>query len=133
MKKQKLNYFKLRRRGNRYDYIKVTGGAGKTKEGFQEVIRFEKPVPVISTEHNFLADRSGKTGTWTTFEKGVPIPEEEYEEAYSRASRKDFDCIVDNKPMAGIMNIYGILLGWSKKGKLTKKEVETILKLIAAL
>ncbi len=35
MKKQKVNYFKLRRRGNRYDYIKVTGGTGKTEQGFQ--------------------------------------------------------------------------------------------------
>lgn len=133
MKKQKLDYFKVRRRANRYDYVKVTGGGGKTKNGYQEVIRFEKPLPIISTEHNFVADRSGKMGTWTTFEKGEPISKEEYEQAYSRATRQDFDCIVDNKPMAGILNIYGILLEWSKKGKLTEKEVETILKLIAAL
>lgn len=81
-------YFKRRQRDD-FHYYKVYGGPGKTREGYQEVINFLTPIPIITVEHNFTAD-NGLTGTWCTYETGEPITAEEYETAYQRAIAADF-------------------------------------------
>lgn len=69
---------------------------GKTKEGYQEVINFLNEKPIVSIEHNLpydpsMPDKSFElTGTWCTYEVGIPITEEEYVKAYKKATNDEF-------------------------------------------
>lgn len=94
-----IAYFKRHQRDNIYHYYKVFGGAGKTKEGYQEVLNFLNEKPIVAIEHNLPYDPSTPdkpfelTGTWCTYEVGIPIPEEEYIEAYKKATKNEFSII----------------------------------------
>jgi hypothetical protein len=79
------DYFKRHQRDDIYHYYEVHGGPGKTKNGYQVVLNFLSDFPVISIEHNYIADPSGLTGTWCQYEVGEPISKEEYQAAYERA------------------------------------------------
>lgn len=85
-------FFKRHQRGDIFTYYKVFGGEGKTVNGYQEVINFLNNEPMIYVEHNYPFDRDHPersfelTGTWCTYEVGIPITEEEYVTAYKRAS-----------------------------------------------
>lgn len=76
-----INYFKRHQRDNIFHYYEVHGGPGKTG-GYQVVINLLNDFPIISIEHNNVDD---PTGTWCQFEVGIPIPMEEYAEAYEKA------------------------------------------------
>jgi hypothetical protein len=82
-------YFKRPQRDGIYHYYKVYGGPGKTRDGYQEVINFLNEKPMLFIEHNYTAD-NGLTGTWCTYEVGEPITEDEYQQAYERATGGDF-------------------------------------------
>jgi hypothetical protein len=82
-------YFKRLQGDNIYNYYKVYGGPGKTRDGYQEVISFLDPKPTIYIDHNYTAN-DGLSSTWQTFEAGEPINQNEYEEAYARATEGDF-------------------------------------------
>jgi|GEM_PF-5394006 len=75
---------------NRNYYYKVSGGPGRTKDGYQEVINFLNDIPIICLEINDLNDC---TGTWCTYEVGIPISKEEYQEAFNKATNDKFTII----------------------------------------
>ncbi len=79
-------YFKLPQEDD-FHYYKVCGGEEKYTEGYQEVVNFLGDKPVIMVQHNV---RGQLTGTWCTYEVGIPITEEEYQAAYTRATSGDF-------------------------------------------
>lgn len=79
-------WFKRHQENGIYHYFEVYGGRGKTKNGYQVVLNFLNDAPIITVEHNYQRDSFGLTGTWCTYEVGVPIPEEEYQQAYQRAT-----------------------------------------------
>ena len=81
-----IAYFK-RPQNEDFHYFKVFGGNGKTKNGYQEVINFLNEKPIISIEHN---NTSELTGTWCTYEVGIPISKAEYESAFKRATENTF-------------------------------------------
>jgi hypothetical protein len=78
----KVDYFKRLQRDNIYHYYEVHGGEGKTRDGYQVVINFLNPAPIIYVEHNNPSDL---TGTWCQYEVGIPITKEEYMKAYQLA------------------------------------------------
>ena len=78
-------WFKRHQENGIYHYYEVYGGPGKTKDGYQVMINFLNDAPIILVEHNYVRDSSGLTGTWCTYEVGIPITEEEYFQAYQRA------------------------------------------------
>jgi hypothetical protein len=83
-------YFKRHQRNGLYHYYHVSGGSGKDKKGYQEVINFLNPIPIIYIERNYENDPSGLTGTWCTYEVGEPISREEYAAAYKKATAVKF-------------------------------------------
>ncbi|GLU56441.1 hypothetical protein Dfri01_59020 [Dyadobacter frigoris] len=91
-----IAYFKRHQRGDIFHYYKVFGGNGKTKDGYQEVVNFLGDIPMIFIEHNYPYDPSNPdkkfdlTGTWCTYEVGLPISKEEYQEAYDKATSGEF-------------------------------------------
>lgn len=85
-----IAYFKRHQRDNIYHYYKVVGGPGKTKNGYQEILNFLNPEPMIILEHNYVSDPSGLTGTWCQYEVGEPITQQEYEQAYKLATEGEF-------------------------------------------
>ena len=91
-----IAYFKRHQEDGIYNFYKVFGGNGQTKNGYQEVISFLNPAPIIYVEHNQPYDPSNPdkpfdlTGTWCTYEVGIPITRQEYEEAYGRATADQF-------------------------------------------
>lgn len=87
----KIDYFKRFQRDGIYHYIKVVGGPGKTIDGYQEVINFLNDTPIIHLQRNYEQDPSGLTGTWCNYEVGEPITEEEYKEAYQKATQGKFN------------------------------------------
>lgn len=85
-----ITYFKRLQRDNIYHYFKVFGGPGKTRAGYQEVLNFLNPEPIISVECNYVTDPSGLTGTWCQYEVGEPISKQEYDAAYKLATEGEF-------------------------------------------
>lgn len=91
-----IAYFKREQRKGIFNYYKVFGGAGKTKNGYQEVVNFLNDKPIISVEHNLPYDPAHPDkpfeliGTWDTYEVGMPILEDEYNMAYKKATSQDF-------------------------------------------
>jgi len=85
-----IAYFKRPQRPNIYHYFKVYGGPGKTKNGYQEVLNFLNQIPIISVEKNYVNDTSGLTGTWCTYEVGITITNEEYNQAFKNATANQF-------------------------------------------
>lgn len=91
-----IAFFKRHQTGETFHYYKVFGGDGKTRDGYQEVINFLDDRPILSVEHNHPYDPSNPkkkfnlTGTWCTYEVGVPISEEEYRQAYQKALAAEF-------------------------------------------
>jgi hypothetical protein len=85
-----VHYFKKFQRDGIFHYYKVFGGPGKTKDGYQEVINFLNPVPSIYIERNYESDPDGIAGTWITFEFGIPISREEYQQAFNKATAGEF-------------------------------------------
>jgi hypothetical protein len=91
-----IAYFKRHQRADIFHYYKVFGGSGKTKEGYQEVVNFLNDQPIISIEHNYPYDPNNPdkpfdlTGTWCTYEVGIPISEQEYLQAYQKAVANEF-------------------------------------------
>jgi hypothetical protein len=87
-----IAFFKLHQHDNIFHYYKVFGGSGKTTNGYQEVINFLNEIPIISIEHNLPYNRNNPdqpfelTGTWCTYEVGIPITEQEYSEAFEKAT-----------------------------------------------
>lgn len=55
----KADYFKRHQRDDIYHFIKVVGGPGKTKNGYQEVINFLNYTPIVRVEKNYETDPSG--------------------------------------------------------------------------
>jgi len=94
-----IAYFKRHQGQGIYNYYKVYGGKGKTQNGYQEIINFLNEKPLIVIEHNFPYDPENPnkpfelTGTWDTYEVGIPISKEEYEQAYKKATESNFDVI----------------------------------------
>ena len=92
----KIAYFKREQTEGIFHYYKVYGGPGKTKNGYQEVINFLNDIPLIYIEHNSLFDPQKPdapfdlTGTWDTYEVGIPISKDEYEIAFKKAIDQDF-------------------------------------------
>lgn len=90
-------YFKRKQSEEIFNYYKVVGGRGKTKHGYQEVINFLNDKPIIYIEHNMPYDPKAPdkpfelTGTWDTYEVGIPISKEDYDNAYRLATCKDFN------------------------------------------
>lgn len=78
-------WFKRHQENGIYHYFEVYDGDGKTRDGYQVVLNFLNDVPIIQVEHNYDIDPSGLTGTWCTYEVGIPISEDEYQEAYQKA------------------------------------------------
>jgi hypothetical protein len=85
-----IAYFKRHQRDNIYHYYKVFGGPGKTRDGYQEVLNFLNPEPIIAMEHNYVSDPSGLTGTWCQYEVGLRISKQEYDAAYQLATEGEF-------------------------------------------
>lgn len=85
-----IDYFKREQRKGIYHYYKVSGGPGRTKDGYQEVINFLNDIPIICIEINDLNDC---TGTWCTYEVGIPISKEEYQVAFNKATNDKFTII----------------------------------------
>jgi hypothetical protein len=83
--KEIIHYFKRPQRDGIYHFYEVYGGPGKTQKGKQIVINFLNEEPIIAVEHNYVHDLSGLTGTWCTFEVGIPISREEYLVAFNQA------------------------------------------------
>lgn len=89
-------YFKRPQGPGNFHYYKVFGGPGKTAHGYQEVVNFLGPEPMIAVEHNHPYDPKNPdepfslTGTWCTYEVGIPISKQEYREAYQRATAMEF-------------------------------------------
>ncbi len=80
-------YFKRHQKDDLYNYYAVYGGPGKTKNGYLIGISFlNEAFPIIFTEHNYINDPSGLTGTWCQYEVGEPISKEEYQQMFDRAS-----------------------------------------------
>ncbi|TDE09772.1 hypothetical protein [Dyadobacter psychrotolerans] len=90
-----IAYFKRHQTEGIYDYYKVFGGDGQTIDGYQEVINFLNPEPIIYVQHNQPYDpknpdkKFNLTGTWCTYEVGELISKEEYDEAYKKATDND--------------------------------------------
>ena len=85
----KVHYFKRLQKYGIYHYYKVYGSGDKIKRnGYQEVINFLNPDPIISTEHD--SDSNGLTGTWCTIKVGIPITKQDWDEAYKLATEGDF-------------------------------------------
>ncbi len=91
-----IAFFKRHQSSEIFHYYKVFGGNCKIKDGYQEVINSLNDRPVISTEHNHPYDPSDPerefnfTGTWVTYEVGIPISEQEYRQAYQKAVANEF-------------------------------------------
>lgn len=81
-----IAYFKRHQKDKLYNFYEVHGGPGKTKAGYLIGISFLNEAPIIFTEHNYVNDPSGLTGTWCQYEVGIPISKEEYLQAYNTAS-----------------------------------------------
>ena len=87
-----IAFFKRLQHDNVFHYYKVFGGPGKTVDGYQEVINFLNEKPIISIEHNLPFDKNKPeqhfeiTGTWCTYEVGMQITEQEYIEAFKKAT-----------------------------------------------
>ena len=90
MDNSRTDFFRRHQGDNIYRYTKVYGGPGKTKEGYQEVLNFLNPEPIISIERNYISDASGLTGTWCNYEVAEQISEQEYNEAFKRATAGHF-------------------------------------------
>jgi hypothetical protein len=92
MNDMEVAYFKSHQRNGIYHFYKVFGGEGKTVDGYQEVINFLNDIPIVSIEHNLPYDKNNPekpfelTGTWCTYEIGIPISEAEYLRAYEKAT-----------------------------------------------
>ncbi|MEM6338393.1 MAG: hypothetical protein AAF673_00495 [Pseudomonadota bacterium] len=99
MLSSKSDYFKRYQRDSIYHYIKVVGGPGRTKDGFQEVINFLNNTPIINLQINYEADPSGLTGSWCNWEIGERITKSEYDEAYKRATSGRYKIYINNKPI----------------------------------
>ena len=85
-----VQYFKILQKYGIYYYYKVFGTGNKIKQnGYQEVINFLNPDPVITTEHD--SDSTGITGTWCTINAVIPISKQDWDEAYKLASEGDFN------------------------------------------
>lgn len=90
-----IAYFKRHQEDGIYNFYKVFGGDGKTKNGYQEVINFLSDEPIIYVDHNNPYDpenpekKFNLIGTWCTYEVGEPISKEEYNEAYQKATDND--------------------------------------------
>lgn len=80
-----IQYFKILKGLDNYQYYKVHGVPGKIRNGYQEVIRFKDLSPSIHVEYNYIHDPKGIEGTWVTFEEGELISELEYKTAMSLA------------------------------------------------
>lgn len=80
-------YFKRHQENGIYHYFKVFGGGVKNGDGYQEVLNFLGEQPMLSVEHN---SPFSLTGTWCTYEVGIPISEAEYQQAYQSAIAADF-------------------------------------------
>lgn len=78
--------FKRHQKDNLYNFYEVHGGPGKTKEGYLVGVSFLNDYPIIFTEHNYVNDPSGLTGTWCQYEVGIPISKEEYQQAFEKAA-----------------------------------------------
>lgn len=95
-KSTEIAFFKRHQEGEVFHYYKVFGGDGKTRDGYQEVINFLNDQPIISIEHNHPFDPSDPerkfnlTGTWCTYEVGISISEQEYQQAYQKAVANKF-------------------------------------------
>jgi hypothetical protein len=85
----KIDYFKRHQRDNIFHYYKVVNGDNKQKEGYQEVLNFLNPTPIIMLEQNYM-NGHGLTGTWCTYEVGIPITKEEYNLMFSKATSEEF-------------------------------------------
>lgn len=91
-----IAFFKRHQECGTFHYYKVFGGDGKTKDGYKEVINFLSNQPIISLDHNYPFDPSDPerifnlTGTWCTYEVGMPISEQEYQQAYQEAVANEF-------------------------------------------
>ena len=83
--KEIIHYFKRLQRDGIYHFYEVHGGPSKTKNGKKIVVNFLNKEPIIAVEHNYVHDTAGLTGTWCTFEVGIPITKEEYLEAFNKA------------------------------------------------
>jgi hypothetical protein len=70
----------------KYHYYEVHGGSGKIKEGYQIVVNFLNDCPIIQMEYNYHRDSTGLSGTWCTYEVGIPISQEEYLIGFSKPS-----------------------------------------------
>ncbi|WP_373512585.1 hypothetical protein [Persicitalea sp.] len=95
-KSTEIAFFKRHQEDGIFHHYKVLGGDGKTRHGYQEVINFLDREPIISIEHNHPYDPVNPrkpfnlTGTWCTYEVGVPISEQEYQQAYQKAVANEF-------------------------------------------
>ncbi|GHB86672.1 hypothetical protein [Persicitalea jodogahamensis] len=95
-KSTEIAFFKRHQGGEIFHYYKVFGGDGKTRDVYQEVINFLNDQPIVSIEHNHPYDPANPwkpfnlTGTWCTYEVGIPISEQEYQQEYQKAVANDF-------------------------------------------
>ena len=78
-------WFKVFQRDDIYHYVEVVGGPGKTSDGYQTIVNFLNPHPIIEVCHNDLNSQYMPISTWDRYEAGEPITEEEYTIAMNKA------------------------------------------------
>ena len=75
-----VHYFKILQKYGIYHYFKVHGTGDQIKRnGYQEVINFLNPDPIIRTEQ--VSENNVLTGTWCTFKVGILISKQDWDEA----------------------------------------------------
>lgn len=88
--KEQVKYFRKEPKPGKYIYYEVHGDAEYKRSGWQQCINWLNDRPIIYVEHNYEADPSGVTGTWTTYQEAEEITKDEYTTNYKEAIASDF-------------------------------------------